>query len=93
MGGFLCETSETLLIYRILFIELKKLMKYIKDKEDDDEDIDRVYRNLDIDAMKETDMNDEGTSYSVNKGQELSICMRDKDHPEYKLHDINTLMY
>ena len=72
---------------------LKKLMKYVKDKEANDEHIDRVYRNLDIDAMKETDMNDEGTSYSVNKGQELSICMRDKDDPNHKLHDINTLMF
>lgn len=30
------------------------------------------------------------TSYSVNKGEEIALCLRDKTN---KLHDINTLMF
>jgi len=72
---------------------MEKLMKYIKDKETDDEKIDRIYSNLDIDNIKETDMNEDATSYSINKGSEFSICMREKDDESHKLHDINLLMF
>ena len=39
----------------------------------------------------ETDPNSDLTSYSVNKGEELSFCLKSKKTG--KLHDINLLMY
>jgi len=39
----------------------------------------------------ETDYNSNLTSYSVNKGEELSICLKSKKTGEF--HDINLLMY
>ena len=42
-------------------------------------------------SIYETDPSSSFTSYSVNKGEELAFCLRDKD--TNKLHDINTLMY
>jgi predicted metal-dependent hydrolase len=39
----------------------------------------------------ETDPNTDQTSYSVNKGEELSFCLKSKETG--KLHDINLLMY
>jgi predicted metal-dependent hydrolase len=39
----------------------------------------------------ETDYNSNLTSYSVNKGEELSICLKSKKTG--KFHDINLLMY
>lgn len=39
----------------------------------------------------ETDPKSSYTSYSVNKGEELSFCLKSKK--EEKLHDINILMY
>ena len=39
----------------------------------------------------ETDYNSNLTSYSVNKGEELSICLKSKNTG--KFHDINLLMY
>jgi len=39
----------------------------------------------------ETNPNSNLTSYSVNKGEELSICLKSKNTG--KLHDINLLMY
>ena len=42
-------------------------------------------------SIHETDLTESGTSYSVDKGKELSICMRNKDTKE--LHNINLLMF
>lgn len=39
----------------------------------------------------ETDLNSNLTSYSVNKGEELSICLKSKTTG--KIHNINLLMY
>lgn len=39
----------------------------------------------------ETDPNTDLTSYSVNKGEELSVCLKSKKTG--RLHDINLLMY
>jgi predicted metal-dependent hydrolase len=39
----------------------------------------------------ETEIDSNLTSYSVNKGEELSVCLRSKK--ENKLHEINLLMY
>ncbi len=39
----------------------------------------------------ETSLTSEYTSYSINKGEELSFCLRSKSNG--KLHDINLLMY
>ncbi len=32
------------------------------------------------------------TTYTINKGETIFICLRNK-HPPYQIHDINTLMY
>lgn len=42
-------------------------------------------------VIYETDPTSDLTSYSVNKGEELSVCLRSKKNG--KLHDINLLMY
>jgi predicted metal-dependent hydrolase len=42
-------------------------------------------------TIHETDLSESGTSYSINKGKELSICMRNKDTK--KIHNINLLMF
>jgi len=41
--------------------------------------------------IRETDLTESGTSYSVDKGKELSICLRNKDTKE--IHQINILMF
>lgn len=42
-------------------------------------------------VIYETDPNSDLTSYSVNKGEELSMCLKSKK--DGKLHDLNLLMY
>ena len=42
-------------------------------------------------SIYETDPNSNLTSYSVNKGEELSVCLKSKNNGQ--LHEINLLMY
>lgn len=42
-------------------------------------------------SLQETDSDSEYTSYTVNKGDEISLCLRSKKIGE--LHDINLIMY
>lgn len=52
----------------------------------------RLNDRLNLDNIKETPINSDYTSYSVNKGEEISFCIRDKAEPK-KIHDINLLMF
>jgi len=53
----------------------------------------QLYNNFNINrtTIYETDPKSSYTSYSVNKGEELSICLQDKI--SHELYDINLLMY
>lgn len=42
-------------------------------------------------TLQETDSDSEYTSYTINKGDEISLCLRSKKIGE--LHDINLIMY
>ena len=50
-------------------------------------------RMQDTKIMEKLD-NDDTTSYSINKGQEIVFCVRSKDpsHPN-RIHDVNLVMY
>jgi predicted metal-dependent hydrolase len=55
--------------------------------------IDQFNKNFNPNRTKiyETSLNSNYTSYSINKGEELSFCLRSKSTG--KLHNINLLMY
>ena len=61
--------------------------------EEDKEYIDLLKDNFDVNKtiIYETEPESDLTSYSVNKGQELSICLKSKKNNQ--LHDINLFMY
>lgn len=54
--------------------------------------IDRLHDKITNVVILENKMNNNYTSYSVNKGEQLIFCLRSKDN-NYQLHDINLLMY
>lgn len=62
-------------------IELLKFEPYLK----------TILNRIDYVYIRESVPNSKYTSYSVNKGEELILCIRSKDTG--KLHDINDLMY
>ena len=77
---------------------MNELTKYLNENKNYDDLIDfKPYINQLINNFNnntdihETDPNTDLTSYSVNKGQELSVCLKSKKTK--KLHDINLLMY
>lgn len=59
-------------------IKILKLINHIKDKDKDG--IDRLVRRYNPDTLSETGLNAKYTSYSVNKGEKISICIRNKEN-------------
>jgi hypothetical protein len=62
-------------------IELIKFEPYLK----------TILNKIDFVVIRESIPNSKYTSYSVNKGEELVLCIRSKE--TNKLHNINDLMY
>ena len=52
-------------------------------------DIERLHKNFRPDAISESSPNNNYTSYSINKGEQIVLCLRNGD----KLVDINTMMF
>jgi predicted metal-dependent hydrolase len=71
------------LVENILSDDFKDYVSYIKQ-------LDKNF-NESRTTIYETDPTSNFTSYSVNKGEELSVCLKSKNSD--KLHDINLLMY
>lgn len=74
-------------------INIDKLIDHLKTKYKDNDNIKRLVKKFNDENIRETDMNDSSTSYSINKGSELSICIRDKNDKNFKIHDLNTIMF
>jgi predicted metal-dependent hydrolase len=54
--------------------------------------IKNIGKRLDLNNMMEAKHEDDGTSYTINKGEEIHLCLREKNN-EKVLHDINTIMF
>ena len=86
--GILCELRQ----------KIKKLINFIEENGDNDEEykiykenINLIKNKIDNVKIKETPKTSNYTSYSVNKGEELFLCIRSKKTNE--IHDINELLY
>ena len=51
----------------------------------------RLKHNFNPNVIKEGIDNPSYTSYTINKGQEMAVCLRSKN--DKKIHDINEIMY
>ena len=69
--------------------DLLQLMNHIRGK--DKEGVERLIDNFDTDIITENIPGSMYVAYSVNKGDELSICIRDKDTDEFI--DQNTIIF
>jgi hypothetical protein len=77
---------------------IKKLINFIEENSENckefaiyKENINLIKKNIDSVIIKETPKTSSYTSYSVNKGEELYLCIRSKNTNE--IHDINDLLY
>ena len=69
--------------------KLMTLVDHLKNSYPSDARILRLEKNFNPDNMKEGIDNPKYTSYSVNKGEQIILCLRTKN----KLVDINTMMF
>jgi hypothetical protein len=77
---------------------LKKLINFIEENSANDnefqiykENINLIKNKIDSVVIKETPKTSSYTSYSVNKGEELFLCIRSKNTNQ--IHDNNDLLY
>lgn len=71
--------------------DLIKLVKRMKEIAPDDIDVKRLMRNFNPDNVSESSDKDAYTSYSINKGEKVVLCIRSKKTK--KIQDHNILMY
>lgn len=73
-------------------LRLNKVVKYLSEKFPKDPRTKRLNDRFNPDAIIETRIDSTHTSFSVDKGEEIHLCLRDKGE-DYDIHDINTLMF
>lgn len=67
------------------------LIKHLLSKYPDNEDIKRLYQNYNVENLSEGTSSEGYTSYSVNKGERIIVCLRQKELNEFS--DDNVVMY
>lgn len=70
--------------------DMTKLVQHMMAKYPDDENVIRLYGNYNPNAISEGAVDSGYTSYSVNKGEKIILCIRQKDS---SFVDKNTIMY
>jgi hypothetical protein len=94
------DRNESANLLAKLMDNLKLLISNLKEKSDSTREkellefkpyIEAIYNKIDDVKVRENEGNNELTSYSVNKGEELVFCIRSRSNN--KIHDINELMY
>ena len=74
-------------------INLKRLIKHLKEKYPDDERVKLLIKNYNPRKIYETLPTSEYTAYSENKGEKIAFCLDTEKNNKGRLIDINTLMY
>jgi len=73
-------------------IKLEKLIDSMKEKYPNDKSVNRMKKKFNADNISETGKNSQYTSYSVNKGEKIVFCIRQKDTQE-SLVEENTITF
>jgi predicted metal-dependent hydrolase len=72
--------------------KIKKLLKHLEKKDPENEDIKRLLNNYSVDNISEGTEDSNYTSYSVNKGEKIVFCLRERDGSDEFVNE-NVLMY
>lgn len=84
------EAADTL---AILNRDIQKLVKHLMAKYPDRPEVRRLYKNYNPDNVSEGSPYSGYTSYTVNKGEKLILCIRQKDKNKTLIKDMNLLRY
>jgi len=72
--------------------KMTMLCHYMEKKYRNNKDVQRLMEKFDPSSIVELEKNNSNTSYTINKGEKIVLCLRSKDDQE-KLQDENTLMF
>lgn len=90
---YMVQDKEDAKLAADLIAEIRKklilLVTHLIKAYPNDNRIEMLKENFDPDALREGADNSGYTSYSINKGEKIVLCLRNKD----KLMDINTMMF
>ena len=73
-------------------MKLESICKFMREKYPEDEAVIRMNEKFNSDNITEAGKNNQYTSYSVNKGEKIVFCIRQKDEEE-SLVDENTMTF
>lgn len=73
-------------------MNLEKLTDYLKERHPNDPRTKQISQRFNTDRIIETEGGSKYTSYSVNKGEKMVLCLRSRDGND-QLIDLNTLMF
>lgn len=68
------------------------LVNHLNKHHSDHKGVSNINERLDLDKMMEAEHEEDSTSYTINKGEEIHLCMREKNKDKI-LHDVNTMMF
>jgi predicted metal-dependent hydrolase len=71
---------------------LETFVDHLTKNKSDDERVKRIQENFRADKISEGSENAKYTSYSINKGEKIVLCIRSRDEKK-KLVDLNTMMF
>jgi len=76
-------------------LKMKRLKIYVEEKFPDKPQVKQLARNFDADAHRlgESTPDDEFTSFSVNKGESVHFCLRQREKADESLVDENVIMF
>ena len=77
-------------LHRLNF-KIIQMINYLSEKDADNEGVKRLKNRYRHDILSELHKGSDNTSYSVNKGEKLVICLRSKD--DYSFQDENTIFF
>ena len=72
--------------------KLEQFVDHLKKNFSEDVRVERIQENFRSDKISEGSKNSKYTSYSINKGEKIVLCIRSKDQQK-KLVDLNTMMF
>ena len=72
--------------------KLEKLVNSMKVKYPNDESVNRMNKKFNADNISESGQSSQYTSYSVNKGEKIVFCIRQKDENQ-SFVDLNTMTF
>jgi predicted metal-dependent hydrolase len=71
---------------------IENFLSFLKENYPEDERIQRLHERFDPNVLRESEDESDSTSFTINKGEEIHLCLRSKDG-DRELHDLNLLTF